>query len=222
MLAGYHSACKMPLTFASFVYNTWDFTLHSEGFLQPVGNKDKGSGGFVSTSVNSIGDKKMRTLDPSLQSVYSFVHQPNSTLQSPWQIASTLEADSNTALALLSTASPVVYAATSNATLMSEINDTKAWSYLGLHFAFKLRGAVELETHRSTKGGNKTAQQEAIRYLKESTGAWSKAVHITSTYMTAEIPLLDYGENYTFHWSKFAVMAARYIQLAKDSMRTMT
>jgi len=211
MVAGYNAACEMPLTFARFIYNTWDFTLHSEGFLQPVGNPDKSSGGFV--SVKTLSDKRTRTLDPTLENVYSFVHSRNITLISPLQVASNLEADAHTAERFIS---GVIHAAAMNLTLLSEVNDIKAWVHLGRHFAFKIRGAVEYETYRSSKTKNTTLQMAAVRHLRAAQEEWAGLVNVTSVFMAPEIPLLDLGQNYTFHWRKFAGMAARDVRLAEQ------
>jgi hypothetical protein len=172
-------------------------------------------GGFV--SVNSLIDIK-RTLDPSLQDVHGFVHSPNASRQSPLELATALEADAAAALSLLvanNSRLEVVVQAAGNHTLQSEINDVRAWAYLGQYFALKLRGSVELCVHRSTKAGNKTAQKAAIRWLKEAQGAWDSVVNTTSIYLTDDIPLLDLGTNGSFHWAKFVSAVARDVEIAR-------
>lgn len=72
MLSAIHAVGIMPLRLASFVYNTFDFSLYSEGFTQAKTNKDKAEDnpkGFISIETLIL----TKTLDPTLQSVADFV-----------------------------------------------------------------------------------------------------------------------------------------------------
>src|SRR5690606_20756186 len=64
-----------------------------------------------------------------------------------------------------------------NASLMYEVADVKAWAYLGLHLAEKLKGAVALETYR-TSGGQQN-QDAAIKYLENALLYWDELISIT-------------------------------------------
>ena len=72
MLTAMQAAGIMPLRLASFVYNTFDFALYSEGFTQARTNKDNSKHnpkGFISIETLIL----TKTLDPTLQSVADFV-----------------------------------------------------------------------------------------------------------------------------------------------------
>eukprot|EP00035_Acanthoeca_spectabilis_P016020 m.324203 g.324203 ORF g.324203 m.324203 type:complete len:194 (+) comp16459_c0_seq7:1981-2562(+) len=68
-LQALQNASLMQLALASYVWSTWDFTLHSEGFLIPISNPDTDARGFI--SIETL--LQIDTLDPTMQSIRSFV-----------------------------------------------------------------------------------------------------------------------------------------------------
>jgi hypothetical protein len=117
MVKGFELVSIVPLRICAFIYNTWDFTMHAEGFLMAVNNPDKDANGFI--SVETLLQAK--TLDPSMQSIASFVDKPDATLTTPLQIAAELVNASQSALALLSSKPPLA------PVLGGEVGDVISW-----------------------------------------------------------------------------------------------
>lgn len=108
----------------------------------------------------------------------------------PIELATALELDAGKALTLVKGIS------TSDETLKCEIEDVKAWSYLGLHFANKLRTAVAI---------NQKEKDKAIKYITLAQQNWADLVNVTETHI---IPGFVYGEKRggpqgAWHWSAY-------------------
>ena len=216
MLEAMQSAAIMPLRLASFVYNTWDFTLHSEGFVQPTSHKKNSTSGFISIEV-LISTK---TLDPTLQTVMDFVKSgasSNASIVSPLQLAAELKTASSKALALLATVPDKPW-------LAAEKMDVETWAHLGAYFGLKLEAAVALQAFRT--GGDALQQQAAVGKLVSAQQEWGSVVKITSSHLGqpelgGKIFLLDYGEGYSkpgmFSWAELSPLVAHDIEIARGS-----
>jgi hypothetical protein len=211
---------KMPLKLASFYAASWDFTLYSEGFLANAKSAlnclyDKVSP-FI--SVNEIIETVV--LDTNLISIKDYVAGKNKYAgkTDPLQLASQLERDAKKAL------ETVHGIKTENATLVHEIDDIRTWSYLSLYFGNKLRGGTALQQYRTT--GDKTKQDESIKYLEAALGNWKEVVSITVKYMD-EISLTHLNERYVtsgnsrplkkFSWANLTSEVENDIEIAKNS-----
>ncbi|WP_026461576.1 glycoside hydrolase family 20 zincin-like fold domain-containing protein [Adhaeribacter aquaticus] len=217
LLAAYTHAGTTPLRLASSFDFTWDFSLYSEGFLalDPV----KKSVDYISV------DRQINqpVLDPDYVSVKDYVKTitTGGTFEknkiTPLVLAKMLEDDSNKALDLVKDINPG-----NNNTFMYEVADVKVWGNLGLYFAEKLRGAVDLQTYR-TKGGEAN-KQNAVKHLEKSLEYWDKVVAITSP-IYKEMPLVHFSEQpgntkeqndkLRFHWSIYRPEVAKDIEVAR-------
>eukprot|EP00935_MAST-01C_sp_MAST-1C-sp1_P001895 g1895.t1 len=219
MLAAMHNASIMPLRTASFVYNTWDFTLHAEGFVAAVSNADKSKQnpkGFISIETLVA----CKTLDPTLQSVSDFVKHgapANTSIRSPLDLADELHGASELALELIDSVPDTVSVA-------AEKFDVRTWAHLGRYFALKLQAAVSLATYRS-KGGS-GHKEDAVSKLTAASSEWASVVNITSMHLGqpslgGKIFLLDFGEGYkkpgTFSWAEMAPYVARDLAIAENA-----
>lgn len=63
----------------------------------------------------------------------------------------------------------------------------QAWAYLGLYFAKKLRGGVDIYTYQVSK--NVQSKNMAINHIQKVATDWKESVHITE-YLYCEIPLV--------------------------------
>jgi len=109
-----------------------------------------------------------------------------------------------------------------NASLMYEVSDIKTWAYLGLHFAEKLKGAIDLETYR--RQGGDTYQQDAIAHLENALGYWDEVVRITrpiykdmhlTHYMGGSF---DRDDERLFHWEHIRPEVAEDVEIARNAM----
>jgi hypothetical protein len=111
-----------------------------------------------------------------------------------------------------------------NRSLQYEVADVKAWASLGLHLAEKLRGAVALQTYRTT--GNEAQKQEAIQHLKAALRHWDEVVAITRPLYN-DMPLVHLSEQKTgipaqndklrFHWEKLRPQVAADVAIAEEA-----
>ena len=164
MVEAYKLASRMPLRFASYVFNTWDFTLYAEGMLVPVTYKSSGYDDKESPflSLEELMDNKV--LDPDYLSIRDYVeYAQNGSVEdaktTPLELADELQESAEQALEIVQSISP------DKPTLECEIMDVQAWCYQGLYFAQKLRAAVALETYRIT--GDPDKKEEAVAFIKE-------------------------------------------------------
>lgn len=194
LLRAHELVSIVPLRIASFVYNTWDYTLHAEGFIQGVcggfgrgARFDKGAKGFISLE-NLIYTP---TLDPTLQSITAFVSMSkkspwstNSSLTSPLALAAELSNASNAALQLIDDRSDGHIPAALN----QEANDVVSWAALGHYFALKLRAAVLIHSYRTAPGDHPSAQGDALDLLSDAEQEWTRLVDSTA-HLKEQIPL---------------------------------
>jgi hypothetical protein len=213
-------ASSAALRIASDFDCGWDFTLYTEGMmaLNPA-----------TKSVEYISVDRLINqppLDTSYVSVREYVSRTVAGQAfakdrvTPLKLAAQLEADCRKALALVGK-----IRTQTNRELAYEVADIRAWAYLGLHFAEKIRGGVALHTYR-TQGGE-TRKQDAIRHLQASLDHWDALVGITQP-LYKEMPLVHLSqqgggketpENFyqTFHWAKLRADVAADVETARQA-----
>jgi hypothetical protein len=135
-------------------------------------------------------------------------------------LAKMLESDCNDALKLVNTIN-----ASPNKALSYEVADIKAWSYLGLHLAEKIKGGIALQTYR-TRGGE-TNKQNAVKHLQKALTYWDSIIGITKP-IYKDMPLVHLSqqggketkENFylTFHWEKLRPDVARDVEIAQEAV----
>src|SRR6185436_5412166 len=137
----------------------------------------------------------------------------------PPQLADLLERDCRAALSLVKSIDT-----SGNNSLMYEVADVKAWSQLGLHLAEKLRGAVALETFRTT--GYARDKKQAVAHLKKALAAWDDLVSITRPiYKNMKLAhyngnSFDANPNNLFHWALVRGEVAADVEVAQHSRNT--
>ena len=139
--------------------------------------------------------------------------------------AGMLEKDCTHALELVKNIIPTV---NDNRDLIYELADIRTWSYLGLHYAEKLRAAVALHIARST--GNEDKREEAIAHLEKGLKYWDEVIAITRPLYN-DMPLTHlqgYGrgdrdgshwqkyDNLLFHWAIIRPDVEKDIEIAKE------
>ena len=213
-LAGY-----TPLHLASYFDGGWDFTLYSEGMMA-LDNTVK--------RVEYISIErliKQPPLDTSYVSIAEYVKRAESKTVfdkkeiTPPMLAAMLEKNCNGALKLVSKIN-----VTGNKALLQEVTDIKAWSYLGLHLAEKIKGGIALQTYR-TRGGE-INRQNAVKHLQKALSYWDNIISITRP-IYKDMPLVHLSqqggkeskENFylTFHWEKIRADVAKDIEIAKQA-----
>ncbi len=214
LLAAYALASNTQLRLASLYDSRWDFTLYSEGFLALQGEETHYIG------VDALIDQP--TLDPAYVSVADYVKvtREGGTFAAervtPPSLADALERDSRAALELVRDIDT-----RGNASLMYEVADVKAWSQLGLHLAEKLRGAVALQTYRSShEAGDRKA---AIASLEKALAAWDQLIRITRP-IYKDMKLTHYNGNSfdanpknLFHWALIRKEVAADVEVARKA-----
>ena len=200
-----------PLRLASAFDFTWDFTLYSEGMMALDANND-----VAYISVDRLIAQP--PTDPDYVSVRAYVKTQTAggtfdqTKITPLRLAQMLEQDGRKALELVK---PIP--TTTNRSLRYEVADVQTWANLGLHFAEKLKGAVALQTYRST--GDEAARQTAVNHLEAALGYWDAVIAITQPLYN-EMPLVHYSEkndSLRFHWKNLRPAVARDIDTAKKA-----
>jgi len=218
-------AGSTPLRFASSFDYTWDFTLYSEGMMSLVyrDTRQNPRTGVFYVSVDRFINQP--PFDPDYVSVAEYVQAiaegksfgSNRTI--PPDLAEMLERDCNRALELVKDIK-----AGNDKALMYEVADIKAWSYLGLHFAEKIRGAVALQTYR-TQGGEEN-KQKAVTHLEKGLQYWDDVIAITRPLYN-DMPLVHYSEmdgrrwtynnHWRFHWALIRPDVANDVVTAKEA-----
>lgn len=212
-------AGKTPLRLASSFDCSWDFTLYSEGFMAL--NPDTKRVEYISVDRQI----KQPPLDTSYISILDYVNTLTSrrpvdkTKITPVMLASMLEKDCNKALKLVKNIK-----SDGNTSLMFEIADVKTWANLGLFLAEKIRGAVELQTYRTT--GIALNKLKAVKHLENSLEYWDAVISITRPIYN-DMPLVHlseqngktWKENYDlrFHWQYLRSDVVRDIEIAKNA-----
>ena len=209
-----------PLLLASYFDCGWDFTLYSEGMMA-LDNTTK--------RVDYISiDRLIRQppLDTSYISIADYVKRAASNTIfdkkdiTPLMLAELLEKNCNEAVKLVSKIK-----VNGNKALLYEMADIKAWAYLGLHLAEKIKGGVALQTYR-TRGGE-TNKQNAIKHLQKALASWDSIIRITRP-LYREMPLVHLSqqggreskENFylTFHWDKLRNDVAKDVETAQQAV----
>lgn len=214
LLAAYAAASQTQLNYATATDFTWDFTIYGEGMMV-FGRK-----GVQPMSVEQLIDQK--PLLPNWLSVSDFVDRRAKGLplpadaMTPLQLADTMDADGARALELVKGVDP-----TANASLMYEVADVKAWANLGRYYAEKLRGAVALQTFRTS--GDPADKRSAVAHLERSLGYWDEVVSITRP-IYKDMPLAHYNppdnrrnDKNLFHWALLRPAIASDVELAKNA-----
>jgi hypothetical protein len=199
----------------------WDFTLYAEGMMA----LDTATKKVEYISVDHLIHQP--TLDSDYVSVADYISHmiEHKTFDKkkilPHQLAANLEKDCNKALAI---ARNVI--TTNNVSLQQEIADIKTWAFLGLHFAKKLRGAIFLQTYRST--GNEKDKKFAIQYLQKALQYWDSIISITRP-LYKDMPFVHLSqqggkesrENFylTFHWEKLRKEVEKDVEVAREAVR---
>jgi hypothetical protein len=215
LLEAYALASNTQMRLASLYDSRWDFTLYGEGFLALQGEETHYIG--VDALINQP------TLDPDYVSVADYVQATraggtfSANRITPPRLAELLDHDANAALDLVKSTDT-----RHNASLMYEVADVRTWSYLGLHFAEKLRGAVALQNFRAS--GDPRERQQAIAHLGKALGYWDQVIHITRP-IYKDMKLTAYNGNSfdanphnLFHWALIRGEVAQDIEVARAAM----
>lgn len=217
LLKAFSLAGKTPLRLGSLFDFTMDLTLYEEGFLA----LDQRLRRVAYISVDRMIHQPVT--DPDYVSVAAYVKAKAAKLSFPSNkvtppvLINMLERDCREALRLVRN----INTAGNNA-LRFEVADVKTWAFLGLHFAEKLKGAIALQTYRTT--GGEENKQNAIKYLERALRYWDEVVSITDPLYN-DMPLVHYSEqngvrseenrHLTFHWRKIRPDVAGDIETAK-------
>ncbi|HLA73078.1 MAG TPA: hypothetical protein VK624_16345 [Steroidobacteraceae bacterium] len=216
LLQAYSLASRTQLRLSSLYDSRWDFTLYGEGFLALQGEETHYIG------VDAL--IKQPTMDPSYVSVGDYVkgtprgEKFAADRVTPPKLIELLERDNRAALRLVNKIDT-----SGSASLMYETADVKAWANLGLHLAEKLRGAVALETFRST--GEAQQKELAIAHLTKALAYWDEVIRITRP-IYKDMKLTAYnGDSFDanpdnlFHWALIRPEVARDIDVARASSK---
>jgi hypothetical protein len=221
LLEAYARASATALRLASAWDLRWDFTLYSEGFLALEEDPDDHERSEMSyISVDRLINRA--PLDPDYVSVRDYVAAGGASASfrdgqvTPPVLIRMLEEDSRRALELVA-----AIETGGNASLMYEVADVKAWAHLGLHFAEKLKGAVALQTYR-TSGGDEH-RIAAVRHLTAALASWDEVVRITRPiYRDMHLTHMMGGrfarrDSPLFHWEHVRPQVARDVEIARQA-----
>jgi len=178
MVEAYKLSTRTTQRIAQSFDFTWDHSFYTEGF---IGKKRT----FITLDevINS------KPIEPNFVSIkdYGDGSQNFGIKVNPLQLAAALETDNQQALNIVNSIS------TSDGTLKCEIEDVKAWAYLGLYFAEKIRTAVAL---------NQNKKSDAITYIIEAQKYWRKLVSITDAHIQpSHLAIIE--DNSHWHWKIF-------------------
>lgn len=200
-------AGTVPLTIASFWNGTWDFTLYSEGFLAQFDNK------IGTTLIPAKELLERQPLDPDYMSIKEYAESetvPDGMID-PITLANKLEKDCMNALEIANSTKR-----DANSTLKNELDDIKAWSYLGLYFSEKLRSCVVFYKYK--KGGDMDEHFEAILHMQNAAKHWDSLVEVTaSNYKEVPLVHLNNTADKYFHWSKYSEQVKSEIEWIKNN-----
>jgi hypothetical protein len=214
LLKAYALASATQLKFASSIDFTWDSTLYGEGMM--VMGRER----MQPISVERLIQQK--PLLPDWISVKDFVAKQAAGEQvapgtmTPLLLANQLQADCTRALALVRTIDT-----SRNASLLYEVADVRIWANLGLYYAEKLRGAVELQLYRTL--GRQADKDAAVRHLEKSLGYWDAVIAI-SRPIYRDMPLVHYNppdnrrnDDNLFHWALVRPAIAKDVDVARSA-----
>lgn len=192
MVEAYKLSTRTTQRIAQSFNFTWDHSFYTEGF---IGNKRD----FI--HLQELIDAN--PIEPDFISIreYGDGSQNFAAKVTPLQLAAALEQDNQQALQIVNGIS------TSDETLKCEIADVKAWAFLGLYFAKKLRAGVALNQ------GNK---QDAIRYITEAQKHWQDLVLVTDAHIQSSH--LAITEDY-FHWKNYQDDVNAEVEWVKNQFR---
>lgn len=223
LFGAYAAASKMPLRFASFHAETWDYALYSEGFMSVFPTLSRRDSFARSSLVGIDNFISHPTLDDELLSIQDYVASGEPRPEAadgrttPLELADWSEADGEAALRYLREIAKLREIVV-NDDLDNEIADAEIWAHLSLYFAHKLRGGTALHAFRI--GGDRQRRLVAVDYLKKAAAEWKEVVRIgKSNYRT--VPYIDrseYGLKVDFHWSHHQADVARDVQLAEHAV----
>ena len=216
MLQGYALASNTQLRLASLFDSRWDFTLYSEGLLALQGEETHYIG------VDAL--IKQPTMDPDYVSVADYVK----TLQAggefaaekitPDELAAILEQDNRAALTEVGRIE-----VSGNASLSHEVADVKTWACLGLHLAEKLRGAIVLQTYRTS--GEARDKAAAVAHFEKALAYWDEVIRITRP-LYKDMKLTHYNGNgfgansdNLFHWALIRGEVAKDLDVARQAVK---
>ena len=176
MVEAYKLSTRTTQRIGQFFDFTWDHSLYIEGF---IGKKRS----FI--KLDEVIDAK--PIEPNFVSIKEFGDGSKNFGKkvTPLQLAADLEKDNQKALNIVNSIS------TSNETLKCEIEDVKAWAYLGIYFARKIRTAVAL---------NQNKNADAVTYIKQAQQYWRNLVTVTDAHIQPSY--LAITEDH-FHWKNF-------------------
>jgi hypothetical protein len=214
LLAAYAAGSTTQLNFATATDFSWDFTIYGEGMMV-FGRK-----GLAPMSVEQLIVQK--PLLSNWLSVQDFVAGrvagdvlPSGAM-TPLLLADRMAADGLKALRLTAGIDT-----SGNSSLMYEVADVRIWANLGLYYAEKLRGAVALQTYRTS--GRVSDKLAAVTHLQKSLSFWDEVVAL-SRPIYKDMPLAHYNppdnrrnDNNLFHWALIRPAIASDIQIAKDA-----
>jgi hypothetical protein len=212
LLDAFALASSTQMRLASLYDSRWDFTLYGEGLLALQGEETHYIG------VDALIAQP--TLDPDYLSVSDYVkalRAGNTSLAAkitPDRLADELERDTRRALARVKSIE-----SRDNLALQYEVADVRAWSFLGLHLAEKLRGAIALQTFRAT--GRPDDQKRAVDHLARALEYWDQLIAITRP-LYRDMKLTHYNgnsfdanPNNLFHWALIRDEVARDVEVAR-------
>ncbi|MEX0988536.1 MAG: hypothetical protein WD052_13745 [Bacteroidales bacterium] len=225
LLGASAKAGNMPLRLATYFSSSWDFTLYSEGFISGATQTWRGQYYDKTSAFLSIEEIiHSKTLDPQWMNIREYVDMINNEYPipasrlTPAKLARQLEDDGLEALSLLSSV------AGTDATLLHEIADQKAWAYLSLYFASKLRAGIDLQLYRTS--GIMENKESALSHIEQALIHWEKLCLTMDPY-AKEIPLLHLGDDYIttkfskpverFSWRAFSDQVLRDVEIVRNS-----
>lgn len=214
LLRAYELASATPLRLASLFYSTWDHTLYSEGMMWLKGRS------MAYVGADSLIERPV--LDPAYVSVADYVAATAKGLAfgsdrvTPPALADRLEADCREALALVEGIDT-----NGSVALTYEVSDVKTWAHMGLHLAEKIRGAVALQSYRTS--GNARSKADAVAHLQNALTEWDEVIRITRplyrdmflTHYTGNSKALN--PDARFHWDTLRPQVAADVELARNA-----
>jgi hypothetical protein len=188
LVEAYELSTRATQKLLAFFSWSWDFTSYTEGFM------DRKSMRTVQMAISST------PTDPDLVSVKEYGNGNGNfgNKITPVEHADILVKDSERALSLVGGIT------TSNNTLKCEMDDVKAWSYLGLYFAKVLRTAVAL---------NQNKKSEAVSHMEEAVQHWRDLVTVTDAHIKPSYLPHIKGD---YHWKNFQSAVNAELQWVKN------
>ncbi len=212
LLAALSLASNTQLRLASLYNCTWDFTLYSEGFLALQGETTRYISVDALTNQPTNASEYVNVADFVAKSLKKEGFTAGTI--TPDILADSLERDNQQALALIDGID-----ANQDTALKYELADIQIWAHLGLHLAEKLRGAIALETYRTTD--DPAQQEQAITHLQRALDQWDEVIRI-SRPLYRDMPLTHYNHNSfdanddnLFHWALIRDEVAADVEIAK-------